>query len=398
MSLNQDTLLHSVKMFSRDYLTTRKSKLGFHNLYRFELFLWDLEMFLQFQETFNDELLLKGGAAVQFYLPVKFQRTSIDIDMVTTRTCEDINDTILRLKSKFNNLINFREHTPKNPKTKLPLYTYFMDYPSVCTTEEIYTARGEIKLEFLISTEEQFPIQKIKAPELFIGKMNRTYNLAPLNLLLADKLTTFGPNTIGIPIERQDELIKHIYDIINLIQFNFRDIDFELVKEYFFIRAEQECLVRGINFSPKKIFKDILKQLSLLSMFDFNRDVNFERLINNFQSLYLNKAAIMKKYDWANSIKLLELFFKAIEVGTDIKAAMNLLFSVKDIIEFKNIPDSDRSSIIKEFRVSLVEKFGQGLEIPEKILLNRHHKRTVFYIINHGNLSDVCTWIIKNFA
>ncbi|MCK4665444.1 nucleotidyl transferase AbiEii/AbiGii toxin family protein [Candidatus Dependentiae bacterium] len=397
MTLNKDALLHSVKMFSRDYLTTRKSKLGFHNLYRFELFLWDLEMFLQFQEIFKDDLFLKGGAAVQFYLPVKFQRTSIDIDMVTTRTREDINNTILKLKSKFNNLINFRKHIPKNPKTKLPLYTYFMDYPSICTTEEIHTARGEIKLEFLIS-KEQFPIQKVKAPELFIGKMNKTYNLAPLNLLLADKLTTFGPNTIGIPIEREDELIKHIYDIINLIQFNFKDIDFELVKEYFSIRAEQECLFRGIKFSPKNIFTDILKQLSLLSMFDFNKYVNFERLINNFQSLYLNRAARMKKYDWANNIKLIELFFKMIETGTDIKTVMNLLFSVKDIIEFKNVPDSNRSSIIKEFRVCLVEKFGRDLDIPEKVLLNRHHKRIVFYIINQENLSDVCTWIIKKFA
>ena len=45
-------------------------------------FLWDLELFLHIQKILGDKIILKGGAATQFYLPRDAQRTSVDIDML----------------------------------------------------------------------------------------------------------------------------------------------------------------------------------------------------------------------------------------------------------------------------------------------------------------------------
>lgn len=75
----------------------------------------------------KERIALKGGAAVQFYIPVEYQRTSIDIDMVFSGTKGD-NECTRTIEEKLgadDNYFRFREHIPKNPKTELPLYTFF---------------------------------------------------------------------------------------------------------------------------------------------------------------------------------------------------------------------------------------------------------------------------------
>jgi len=69
----------------RETLEARMQTVGVKNIARMELFLWDLEIFLQLQNILGDKLALKGGAAVQFYLPIHEQRTSVDIDMLNFR-------------------------------------------------------------------------------------------------------------------------------------------------------------------------------------------------------------------------------------------------------------------------------------------------------------------------
>lgn len=68
-------LIHNPACFSRETLEDRMARVGVKNIVRMELFLWDLEIFLQLQKILGDRLVLKGGAAVQFYLPISDQRT-----------------------------------------------------------------------------------------------------------------------------------------------------------------------------------------------------------------------------------------------------------------------------------------------------------------------------------
>lgn len=79
--MDYQNLFHERKDFERETFAKRMEKLGFKNMARMELFLWDLELFLQIQSILGDRIVLKGGAATQFYLPVEMQRTSVDIDM-----------------------------------------------------------------------------------------------------------------------------------------------------------------------------------------------------------------------------------------------------------------------------------------------------------------------------
>lgn len=75
-------LFHGESAFRRETLEARMNDFGFKNIARMELFLWDLELFLQIQDRLGERIVLKGGAATQFYLPKLVQRTSVDIDML----------------------------------------------------------------------------------------------------------------------------------------------------------------------------------------------------------------------------------------------------------------------------------------------------------------------------
>ena len=102
---------------------------GFNSLAKFELFIWDLEMFLQLQKKLGDKIILKGGAATQFYIPIEFQRTSIDIDMICSASREEVHKALLEIENELNldgEYCKFRRYEPKNPKLGLDaLETYF---------------------------------------------------------------------------------------------------------------------------------------------------------------------------------------------------------------------------------------------------------------------------------
>jgi hypothetical protein len=101
MKFNEKALIHNKESFSRDVLVKRFNELGFNNLARMELFLWDLEIYLQIQDILQDKVVLKGGTAAQFYLPIDYQRTSIDIDMVCSVDEPTIQSALSDIERKF---------------------------------------------------------------------------------------------------------------------------------------------------------------------------------------------------------------------------------------------------------------------------------------------------------
>ena len=76
MNFDEKALIHDRKCFDRRTLEERLKQLKFNSLARMELFLWDLEIFLQIQSVLKEKIVLKGGAAAQFYLPIDYQRTA----------------------------------------------------------------------------------------------------------------------------------------------------------------------------------------------------------------------------------------------------------------------------------------------------------------------------------
>ena len=293
--MNYQKLFHEKKDFERETFAARMDELGFKNMARMELFLWDLELFLQIQKILGERIVLKGGAATQFYLPREIQRTSVDIDMLFYGAEQEVKDTLQQIEASLSTddgLMHFQKHTPKNPKTNLPLHTYYVDVPSVLTSternvKEKEVPHQELKIEFILQSEK-WESEKRTGENIFAVNSKWEYQLLPLNSLFADKLTTMGCETIGVQNDRMDEQVKQFYDILMLTKYCISEIDCsavrkkysDLAKAEWFVRKETECNVDDV-------ITDVRKQLLRYEMADSGEDAELKKYINDFHSLYL---------------------------------------------------------------------------------------------------------------
>ena len=120
--INTDNLILEKSAFERKNIEMRMANGGFNSITKFELFIWDLEMFLQIQKRLGDSIVLKGGAAAQFYIPTSNQRTSVDIDLICTASCDKLYETLSSIETELGgegDFCKFKIHKPKNPKIEL---------------------------------------------------------------------------------------------------------------------------------------------------------------------------------------------------------------------------------------------------------------------------------------
>jgi len=401
MNFDYNALIHGRRCFERDTLMRRQEQLKFNSLARMELFLWDLEIFLQIQAMLNDRIVLKGGAAAQFYLPIEYQRTSVDIDMVCSANKDEVEKVLQAIEQRFkgkDDLFKARPHKPKNPKTELPMITYYMDVPSVCMEKELFGKKRlgiqEIKVEFHF-TDETLALHNMTSAHIFAVDTQQRYQLLPLDHLIGDKLTTLGPNTIGIPTDRADEQIKQIYDIDRLIHLNWEDINLSDVRESFLKRATLEARQRSLSVNSTDIFSDMMAQMKQFSIIDFENDESSSKLINDFQSLYIRKDLNRSPSAWAVIGAKLHLLIGYLSLNKDAKLPLGNLFQCEHDLEFDYMKGAERGHLIQQFREEFSKAFEKYSDYPAKVLKGKNPIRIMWAVVNPDNLNDVSSWIRK---
>jgi len=401
MDIKKRPLIHNPQCFDRDTLLQRQESLKFKNLARMELFLWNLEIFLQIQENLRDKVVLKGGAAAQFYIPLEWQRTSVDIDMVCTAREEDIERALTSIERRLGGEGSFfkaRSHKPKDPKVQLPILTYYMDVPSVCTEKELFSRNREgiqeIKIEFHL-VDERLTIFRASSPSLFAAETDKTYQILPLNDLIGDKLTTLGPNTIGIPLEREDEQIKQTYDIDLLIHFNWANIDFSQIKNVFEKRAKTEAHQRGLSLSLADIYGDMIAQIKKISIADFESDNHLQKLINNFQSLYIRKELNRPLAEWAIAGARIDFLLDCMSRNKDAKGLLESLFSCEKELTFPNIAGEEKGKRIRKLREEFSAEFERYSSYPGKLLKGKRPERILWTVVTPANAAEITSWIME---
>jgi hypothetical protein len=403
MNFDDNALIHDRTCFDRDTLAERLEKLKFNSLARMELFLWDLEIFLQIQTLLKDKIVLKGGAAAQFYLPIEYQRTSVDIDMICVGRTEEVEKALAAIERKFNgkdDLFKARPHNPKDPKANLPMMTYYMDVPSVCTEKELFgkktTGTQEIKIEFHF-TDEPSAIQRISSPRIFALETKQTYQLLSLDDLIGDKLTTLGPNTIGIPMERADEQIKQIYDISWLLKFNWENIDLPRVGTSFLTRAKSEARQRSLTADMADIFSDMMAQMKQLSVMDLENDKSLLKRINDFQSLYVRKELNRSPAEWAVIGAKIHFLLGYLSRNKDAKSSLDSLFQCERSLEFDHLQGAEKGRLARRFREDFSKDFEKYSDYPAKVLKGKSPARILWAVVNTDNVDEVTSWI-RNFT
>jgi len=384
--IRQENLILERDVFKRTEIERRMVDGGFNSIAKFELFIWDLEMFLQLQKKLNDKILLKGGAATQFYVPITAQRTSIDIDMICLASREEVHKVISEIESEFNGeheYCKFRFYKPKNPKLGLEaLETYFVTVPSICEEKELFSSRGkqEVKIEFMFSNH-RYDINKIKQPELFALETEKEFNILALESLFADKLTTLGPTTIGVSDERADEQFKQIYDVITLFISNMDRIikNKDKVKANYEKVAKLECEMHGIPFDPENLYKDMMLLINRVK--NIESDSTLLQRANDFQALYLRNIVNRDKAQWAI-------------VGYQLKLLVEYIFQddtkilqfreIEELIEklkFENIHGPGRGRLNREAR-SLLEANFKTIEGLSLDLFRKRIDRIIWELVS----------------
>ena len=397
-------LFHKEEAFQRETFQKRMEEFGFKNMARMELFLWDLELFLHIQKILGDKIILKGGAATQFYLPRDAQRTSVDIDMLFFGTEEEIKKTLRKIEEYLgteDELFYFHKHSPKNPKTNLPLHTYYTKVPSVLSNAERNMEREsipyqELKIEFILQPEK-WEYERRTGENIFAVNSSWNYQILPLNYLFADKLTTLGCNTIGVQNERLDEQVKQFYDIMMLSRNCISEMQCSVVKEKYLKRAEQEWNTRkitlgstleGRDYEPKYIVKDVEKQLLRYQQADSGEDAELKKFINDFHSLYLNRKVQYDPKTVACGASLVRLMYELMISGMGWDKVKQAL-EIEKKLGMEHLSGPEKGQKIRELRNQLIQEFGKDSVIPASTLKGKDLKRVFWAVVNIDNLNKI---------
>lgn len=397
-------LFHKEEAFQRETFQKRMEEFGFKNMARMELFLWDLESFLHIQKILGDKIILKGGAATQFYLPRDAQRTSVDIDMLFFGTEEEIKKTLRKIEEYLgteDELFYFHKHSPKNPKTNLPLHTYYTKVPSVLSNAERNMEREsipyqELKIEFILQPEK-WEYERRTGENIFAVNSSWNYQILPLNYLFADKLTTLGCNTIGVQNERLDEQVKQFYDIMMLSRNCISEMQCSVVKEKYLKRAEQEWNTRkitlgstleGRDYEPKYIVKDVEKQLLRYQQADSGEDAELKKFINDFHSLYLNRKVQYDPKTVACGASLVRLMYELMISGMGWDKVKQAL-EIEKKLGMEHLSGPEKGQKIRKLRNQFIQEFGKDSVIPASTLKGKDLKRVFWAVVNIDNLNKI---------
>ncbi|MCR4292270.1 MAG: hypothetical protein NUV76_05280 [Candidatus Kuenenia sp.] len=192
---------------------------------------------------------------------------------------------------------------------------------------------------------------------------------------------------------QKNEQIKQIYDIDSLLTFNLDKFDIDQVHDYFMYRAKLEAKQRGIDFNKEEIITDMLTQMSTISSVDMEKNKQLEKLINDFQSLYLRKSIAKSMGEWAIVGARIPFFMKCLDKGSKGKEKLKTISETEAKLDFNNIHGSEKGKIINEFKEGFIQKFGRYSKWQANVLKGKHQTRIFWAVISTENAEEICSWI-----
>ncbi len=332
----------------KNLLETRKLS----SIANLEKAIFALEYIAQLKEEGFD-FIFKGGSAIQILLGDQWNRLSVDADICTNASKDELDSALDSIKSRFNG-VDF-SYAPRESD----LDNFFASY-RISTPPITDTART-ILLDVQLITPK-YSVQDTKL-ESFFYKTDKMVQTPTVNSILGDKLSVIGPTTVGRKLDDSRngiEYAKHFYDINSLhknlsnfeetrvtyssiikIQEKIRRKTFQL--DHCINDAQFTCQVASL---PQGLGTKLIEESSI----DKDRaSLEFEKLqtgLRQFGSFIVNKMPyawdILRDYS-ANTALLLELVRK----NCSNKQALSILET--DFVKKRGVP-----SILK--RIEDVDK------------------------------------------
>lgn len=344
------------KYEDKSMILKRTKTYGFPNAKFVELLVYDFEMYRQLLEI-SDEFVLKGGACTQLYLPIGKQRTSIDIDILTRLNKEDVDEIFLK-KLNALDFVDVKSFIPKEKNEGLPLFTYLVDLPSIVGDDE----STQLKIDILFENIENYRICSVNNKELFALYLDNPIPCITLGCLIADKLLTLACGSVGVKQNKIDHLPKHLYDLTRLVDLfgenDYRDLLFSFRRV-----AHSELEYRNLQYNLSDVIDhidEVLLSFIHIDRGEFKNDL-YKKLINDFQSTYVNKESRDNLQNWIISCLKLKKLVSSIRCDLE-KDDMQGYFNYKNVInrfeKTKNMSIQDKKSL----RVELLKKAKNNLD------------------------------------
>jgi predicted nucleotidyltransferase component of viral defense system len=215
-------------------------------------------------------LIFKGGSAVQVLLGGKWTRLSVDIDICTDSTEEELRTVLQKIHEKFDKAAF--SYSPRDRKIggKVPFYLYRIETLAI-------TEKSRTILLDAMGMKPKFSTLQIPLKTSFFNSSTEV-TIPTIGALLGDKLSTIGPTTIGRQLNNSRnglEYAKHFYDINRLQE---ADFNLDECAKAFNEAIEIQSKIRNRDFSPHECFDDMLLTCQVASLSQQIGDEVIEKL------------------------------------------------------------------------------------------------------------------------
>ncbi len=253
--------LGEAKCFTKEHIEANRKEAP---PYLAELAIRALELVAELSEA-GLGFTFKGGNSLLLILDEP-RRFSIDVDITTAESKELVVKVVENCVQK-HGVFARAEHRPHKTKPWLPMTSFNLYFDSAVTGSEAF-----IMLDVMFRPS----LYKLQKKSVVCGKLfssSVSVVLPTESSILADKLLTLGPTTLGIPYGKGKEAqrIKHIHDVALLTK---QQINLVEIREAIRVCYKQELELQNRPYSFSDILKDTLHFLAQTTVSDIEPSVN----------------------------------------------------------------------------------------------------------------------------
>jgi hypothetical protein len=195
------------------------------------------------------DFVFKGGTACQLLLGGGLQRLSIDIDLATRCTGEEVRSALDRVRERVGGRTYGVTSVPKMGLDAVPLAMYNVSAPTHFPGQKADTM---IKVDVVLH-EPGYPVWSVPLRTFYYESEVMVRTPTPSSML-GDKLTTLGPRTAGLPASRSVDNVKQFYDVGGLLGLEF---DPRAVRGAYDACFGEVAAWRDLSISPEDGLRDL---------------------------------------------------------------------------------------------------------------------------------------------
>jgi len=215
-----------------------------------ELVVHCLELVAELKNT-GFPFRFKGGNSLLLILPHP-ERFSIDVDIVAESDTKEITRAVEKIIASDTSVFTRYEVRPHKTKPWLPMISFKLFFNSIYQSDEDAYVMLDAVLE-----KAPYPgeMRLIACGDIF--SVDSEVETPSTSGLIADKMLTLGPSTLGIPLgkEKEAQRLKHIFDIASLLRTPYK---VSLVREAIMPCIEQENAIQKKKIKFQSIQQDTL--------------------------------------------------------------------------------------------------------------------------------------------